>query len=192
MATQSPFSFLEGLLTRTQQRIQTGPQAPQWLVHEVQHRITLLLNHVMQQEPQAMLRLERQSGRVVRVQWRTFFMALRITPAGLFDLAEPMPSGAAADLRLEVTETSPLALARGILQSARQGEEPSGMRTSIRIEGDVQLAGDIQWLVDHVRWDIEEDLARIVGDTPAHAAASVARQATGALRRFVGQRKNTP
>jgi len=192
MATQSPFSFLDGLLTRTQQRIQTGPQPPQWLVHEVQQRLVLLLNHILMQEPQAMQRLERQSERVVRVQWRAFFMALRITPAGLFDLAEPMSPGTAVDLRLEVSETSPLALARGVLQSAMQGEEPSGMRASIRIEGDVQLAGDIQWLVDHVRWDIEEDVARIVGDAPAHAAASVARQAAAALRRFVGQRRTTP
>ena len=64
----------------------------------------------MMQEKEAMDRLARQSGRVARVQWRVFSMALRITPAGLFDLAPP---DAQPDLRLEVSETSPLALARG-------------------------------------------------------------------------------
>jgi hypothetical protein len=33
----------------------------------------------------------------------------------------------------------------------------------VRIDGDVQFAGDIQWLADNLRWDIEDDLARLVG-----------------------------
>jgi ubiquinone biosynthesis accessory factor UbiJ len=33
-----------------------------------------------------------------------------------------------------------------------------------------------------VRWDLEEDLARIVGDTQAHMLAGVARQFAEALR----------
>ena len=169
---QSPFSFLdkipEGLLA--------APKPPPWLVRGAQHRLTLLLNHVLMQEAEAMERLARQKGRVARVQWRDFFMALRITPAGLLELA---PQDAAPDLRLEVAETSPLALAKGAI---------SGARPAIRIEGDVQLAAEINWLADNVRWDVEEDLARLVGDAPAHAIASAARQAAGALRRFAGAR----
>ncbi|MEO6625830.1 MAG: hypothetical protein ABIN37_13525, partial [Burkholderiaceae bacterium] len=51
--------------------------------------------------------------------------------------------------------------------------------------GDVQLAAEVNWLVDHVRWDIEEDLARIVGDAPAHIVGMLARQFVQALRTFV-------
>src|SRR2546427_9066430 len=47
-------------------------------------------------------RLVRQKGRVARVQWRGYSMALQITPAGLFNVA---PEGAQPDLLLEVTET---------------------------------------------------------------------------------------
>ncbi|MFY3386866.1 ubiquinone biosynthesis accessory factor UbiJ [Paracidovorax sp. MALMAid1276] len=173
MATpQSPFSFLDGLF----ERVAAGPQPPQWLVHEVQHRGVLFLNHVLMQEPEAMARLVRQKGRVARVQWRVYSMALVITPAGLFNLA---PEGAVPDLRLEVTDTSPLSLA----QSALRGDKPA-----IRIEGDVQLAADINWLVDHVRWDVEEDLARVIGDVPAHTVAGIATRAAQALRQFVGAR----
>ena len=43
MATQSPFSFLEGLF----ERVAAGPQPPQWVVHEVQQRLVLFLNHVL-------------------------------------------------------------------------------------------------------------------------------------------------
>ncbi len=153
-----------------------GPQPPQWLVHEVQQRLVLFLNHVLMQEKEAMDRLVRQKGRVARVQWRVYSLALVITPAGLFNLA---PETAVPDLRLEVTETSPFTLAQGALR----GDKPA-----IRIEGDVQLAAEINWLVDHVRWDVEEDLARVIGDAPAHTVAQVAGRAAQALRQFVGSR----
>ena len=173
MATpQSPFSFLDGRF----ERVAAGPQPPQWLVHEVQQRMVLFLNHVLMQEKEATDRLVRQKGRVARVQWRVYSMALVITPAGLFNLAA---EGAVPDLQLHVTETSPLSLA----QVALRGDKPS-----IRIEGDVQLAAEINWLVDHVRWDVEEDLARVIGDAPAHTVAQIAGRAAQALRQFVGAR----
>ena len=151
MATQSPFSFLGGLV----ERVMAGPQAPEWLVSEMHQRLVLFLNHVLMQEKEARDRLVRQKGRIARVQWRQYSVALLVTPAGLFDLA---PAEAAPDLMLEVTETSPLSLA----QTALRGDKPS-----IRIEGDVQFAAEINWLVDNVKWDVEEDLARLIGDVPA-------------------------
>ncbi|MGP1682212.1 MAG: hypothetical protein ACTS8S_07795, partial [Giesbergeria sp.] len=98
MATQSPFPFLDGVY----ERIAQGPRPPQWLVGEAQQRLVLLLNHVLMQERAATQRLIPRSGHVVRVQWRQFFVALQVTPAGLFDLAE---QGATPDLHFEVTET---------------------------------------------------------------------------------------
>ena len=173
MATpQSPFSFLDGIF----ERVAAGPQPPQWLVHEAQQRLVLFLNHVLMQEKEATNRLVRQKGRVARVQWRSYSLALVITPAGLFNVA---PETATPDLRLEVTQTSPFSLAQGALR----GDKPA-----IRIEGDVQLAAEINWLVDHVRWDVEEDLARVIGDTPAHTVAQVAGRGAQALQQFVGSR----
>lgn len=173
MATpQSPFSFLDGFFAR----VAAGPQPPQWLVHEAQQRMVLFLNHVLMQEQEAMDRLVRQRGRIARVQWRAYSLALVITPAGLFNLA---PETATPDLRLEVSETSPLTLVQGALR----GDKPA-----VRIEGDVQLAAEINWLVDHVRWDLEEDVARVIGDVPAHTLGQVVRKAAQALRQFVGAR----
>jgi ubiquinone biosynthesis protein UbiJ len=57
----------------------------------------------------------------------------------------------------------------------------------VRIEGDVQLAAEVNWLVDHVRWDIEEDLARILGDAPAHALGQAARRVVDALRQLLAR-----
>lgn len=158
-------------------RLASGPQPPQWMVHEVQQRIVLLLNHVLMHEPEAMARLVRQRDRVVQAQWRHFWLALRITPAGLFNVAA---EGAVPDLRLEIAEPSPLDL----VERLARGEKPP-----VRIDGDVQFAAEINWLVDHVRWDLEEDLARLIGDAPAHALADAVRRAAQALRQFVGTRR---
>lgn len=177
MPTPSPFSFLNGLLERLPSApagLPRPPQPPQWLVRELQRRVVLLINHVLQQEPQAMERLRAHAGRMALVQWRVFTLALRATPAGLLELAD---AAAHADLRVECSEGSPLALARGALR---------GERPPIRVEGDVQLAADIQWLAEHLRWDLEEDLARFVGDVPAHTLASATRRVLDALRGFVG------
>ncbi|XAH22502.1 SCP2 sterol-binding domain-containing protein [Xylophilus sp. GW821-FHT01B05] len=174
MATpQSPFSFLDGFV----QRIGANLQPPSWLVDEVQHRAVLFLNHVLQQEPEAMARLARQKGRVALVQWRRFTLRLSFTPAGLLDRA---PDGAVPDLTLTVTDDSPFTLAQAALRS----EKPA-----VRIEGDVQLAAEINWLADNLRWDIEEDLARVIGDAPAHNVMRLVRQAGGALRQFVAKRR---
>jgi ubiquinone biosynthesis protein UbiJ len=173
MATpSSPFAFLDDLFNKVGERLQPPP----WAVHEVQHRVVLFLNHVLQQEPEARQRILRQQGRVVQFQWRFVTMALVATPAGLLDLA---PESAASDLTLTVTEESPFGLAKATL---------AGDKPPVRIEGDVQLAAEVNWLVDHVRWDVEDDLARVVGDVPAHAIGTGARRVAAALRKFAGDR----
>jgi ubiquinone biosynthesis protein UbiJ len=171
MATQSPFLLLEGFL---QNLPLPTIQPPVWAVDEAQRRIVLLLNHILSQEKEATSRLARQKGRVVHLQWRSFSLHLIATPAGLLDRA---PLEAAPDLVLAVTEESPLALAQAVLR----GDKPA-----VRIEGDVQLAAEVNWLADHVRWDLEEDLSRVIGDAPAYTLGQVARSMAKALHQFMG------
>ena len=134
--------------------------------------MVLTVNHVLQQEPEAQARLARQAGRVVEARWRSFVVRLAATPAGLLELAT---SAAPADLTLTMTDESPWTLA----QAALRGGKPP-----VQIIGDVQFAAEINWLVDHVRWDAEEDLSRLVGDAPAHAAMQAFRRVAAALRAF--------
>ena len=169
MATQSPFSLLEGFF----QSFQLPLSPPPWMVQESHRRIVLLLNHVLMQEPQAMERLARQRGRVVLVQWQQWTFKITMTPAGLLDLAEPQ---ATPDLTLVVTDTSPLAIAQAVMQ---------GAKPAVRVEWDVQLAAEVNWLVDHVRWDIEEDLSRVMGDAPAHGLVQAAKGLAQGLQQFV-------
>ena len=120
-------------------------------------------------------RLRRQQGKRLQLDWGRIEFVLTPTPAGLLALAD---ATAAPDLRLRAPETSPLALARTVLA----GEKPP-----VEIQGDVQFAAEIAWLADNLRWDFEEDLARLFGDAPAHRLADAARQLVLALRGFLAR-----
>jgi ubiquinone biosynthesis protein UbiJ len=158
------FPFLDGL------------QPPAWLVREVQRRVVLFVNHVLMQEGEAQTRLARQAGRVLLAQWRQFELRLVATPAGLLDLDDGTQS---PDLTITLAEASPF----GLAQAALRGEKPP-----VHIAGDVQFAAEVNWLVDNVRWDLEEDLSRVIGDVPAHALADAGRAIVGTLREFVARR----
>ena len=146
---------------------------PEWVVDEMQNRVVLFLNHVLMAEPQAQERLRRQKGKPVRLQWGEFNLTLAATAAGLLE----RPSGhAKPELSVTLTQVSPLDLARSVI---------AGDKPGVDIQGDVQLAAEVAWLVDNVRWDVEEDLSRLVGDAMAHTLVRVARSAAIAVRGFV-------
>jgi ubiquinone biosynthesis accessory factor UbiJ len=150
-------------------------QPPAWVVDESVNRLVLFLNHVLMSEPEAMARLTRQKGQRIELVWDRIQLQLTPTPAGLLERGH----FEGFDLRLTVVEASPVSLASALAR----GDKPK-----VRIEGDVQLAAEINWLIDHVRWDAEEDLARLMGDAAAHTLAQAARKAVEALRGFVAQR----
>ncbi len=167
MATQSPFSWAAQAVA--------GLQPPAWVVDETLNRLVLFLNHVLMGEPEATQRLSRQKGQRIELVWQKMQLQLQATPAGLFERGQ----FESFDLRLTVTEASPLDL----LSALARGEKPR-----VRIEGDVRLAAEVNWLIDNVRWDAEEDLARLIGDAPAHTLAQVGRQALVALKGFVASK----
>ena len=136
-------------------------------------RLTLLFNHVLASEPVATERLRPHSGRQLRLElenWPSLLPApprlvWRITPAGLLDWsgAEGSPAGvgpvaAAADLSLRLDTSNPAALlARGLL----------GQMPAVQVEGEAQLAGDINWLMQNLRWDVAADIDRLFGPAMA-------------------------
>ena len=166
MNTSSPFPFLDAALVS----IATRLQPPEWFQAECQQRLVLVLTHVLMQEKEAQSRLQRQQGRVVHVRWGKVCLELLITPAGLTDRASPARK---PDLSLFLEADSPWVMAQSLID---------GTRPAVRIEGDVQLAAELAWLSDNLRWDIEEDLARVLGDVPAHALADAGRRLLSGLR----------
>lgn len=163
----SPLNFLQSLLGSI--------RPPDWVVDELQNRLVLFLNHVLMQEPAAQDRLRRQKAKPVRIQWGDFHLTLAPTAAGLLERCAP---GAKPELSVTLTQTSPLELAQSVL---------AGQKPGVDIQGDVQLAAEVAWLVDNVRWDVEEDLSRLVGDATAHTIARFARSAATAIKSFVAR-----
>ena len=171
MNTPSPFSFLESLVDRF--------QPPAWMVEEGQQRLVLFLNHVLMQEKEAQDRLIRQKGKVVHVRWGLFSLDLQVTPAGLIDRALALvPS----DLTIAITADSPVI----VMQSVMTGKPPP-----VKIEGDVQFAAELGWLAENLRWDVEEDLSRVLGDIPAHALADMGRRIFDGLKQFLARAPGT-
>lgn len=172
MSTTSPLLFLESLATRF--------QPPAWLVQEGQQRVVLLVNHVVMQEKEAQDRLTRKKGNVIHIRWGVFAIDLRITPAGLFErVPQPADQAMKPDLLVSVAADSPVA----VVQSLLAGKSPP-----VKIEGDVQLAAELGWLAENLRWDVEEDLSRVLGDIPAHALADAGRKLMAGLKEFAAMR----
>ena len=168
MNTTSPFSFLQSFASSF--------QPPAWLVDEGQQKLVLFLNHILMQEKEAQQRLLRKKGSVIHVRWGVFGLDLLITPAGLLDRAAPSDK---PDLLLAVLAESPDVVVRSML---------AGKAPPVKIEGDVQLAAEIGWLADNLRWDVEEDLSRVVGDIPAHTLATGTRQVLAGVRQFLDRK----
>ncbi len=157
------------------QQLTSNFQPPEWVVDETLNRLVLFLNHVLASEPQATQRLARQKGQRIEIVWQAMKLQLQPTAAGLLERG----AFEGFDLRLTATQSSPV----DIVSALARGDKPK-----VHIEGDVQLAAEVNWLIDHVRWDAEEDLARLLGDAPAHTLAQFAAKAMQALRAFVAQR----
>jgi ubiquinone biosynthesis accessory factor UbiJ len=136
-------------------------------------RLTLVLNHVLGSEAVATERLRPHAGRLLAVElvdWPSLLpdpppLWWRITPAGLLEWGGLHPQGApgevlapAADLRLRLDASNPaLLFARSLA-----GEQPE-----VQIEGDARLAGEINWLIQNLRWDAAADLERLFGPVVA-------------------------
>ncbi len=172
MNTTSPFSFPESFKDFFASLASRFPP-PSWVVDEGQQRLVLFLNHVLMQEKEAQDRLARKKGAVIHIRWGVFLLQLIITPAGLLDRAPP---SATADLLVSVAADSPLA----VVQSVMASKAPP-----VKIEGDVQLAAELGWLAENLRWDVEEDLSRLFGDIPAHALGDIGRRLLTSLKQFL-------
>ena len=146
----------------------------------VMERVVLLVNHVIAAEPAAVEHLRPHSGRTMKIElsgWPTLLPAVgpftfRITPAGLVEwLADA--KAASADLLVAVDAANPaLALTRVV----------AGDRPRVVVSGDAAFASDVDWLIDNLRWDLQDDLARFVGQVPARQIAKVGGWFAGAMR----------
>lgn len=123
------------------------------------------INRLLRATPVAQDRLARFAGRTARFHVGPAGVAFTVQTTG-----EVLPAADNAASELEV-RLSPFLLPR---LAAR---DETAYR-DVEMTGDAEFAGEIAFLARNLRWDIEEDLSRVVGDAAAHRAASTARAAT--------------
>jgi ubiquinone biosynthesis accessory factor UbiJ len=170
------------------------------LATEAMERATLLVNHVLASEPAAAQRLGGHVGRCLSLQvngWPGWLpplprLVFRITPAALVEWCGPQAnaqpqeqSQAQPQAQSQTQATEPIDLQISVdasnpakaLMQALAGERPR-----VDVAGDAAFATDVNWLFDNLRWDIEDDLAQLVGPVPAHEMARLGRAVAGGLR----------
>jgi ubiquinone biosynthesis protein UbiJ len=126
------------------------------------------LNHVLRQQTWARDRLRTHCGRTVRMVVVAPLGAVsadaRIADDGTLELASiDSPS-----VTLSLTPTF-----SALLGAMRDGA--IGLTGHLKVEGDVMVAAAVGEIAQHLRWDIEEDLSKLVGDVVAHRMGGAAR-----------------
>jgi len=137
------------------------------LAPALMERLVLVVNHVLSAETAATRRLQAHQGRVIELQmqgWPSLLpapptLAFRITPAGRLEWIGGANTVVDADLLVRVDASNPLLL----MARAMAGDKPA-----VAIDGDAQLAGEVNWLLENLRWDVAADLDRLFGPTVAY------------------------
>lgn len=119
-----------------------------------QNLIVAALGHLLARESWARERLRPHSGAVVCIEGGPLLLALRIDEHGMLAACEP---GVEPDVTLTLPADAPLRLLL----------DRQSLFAGIRLAGSADIAEALAFVFRNLRWDAEEDLARVIGDIPA-------------------------
>ncbi len=133
-----------------------------------------VINHLLAADPQACDRLVGHAGKSLLLSAGTIELHWIIGNDGLLRDAATQDPRSQPDLH--------------VVLDAQALREAVASRSSLRLSGsrmtgDVELAQTLSWLLAHVRWDAEDDLARLIGDIPARRVAQTGQIAADRVRR---------
>ena len=134
------------------------------------------INHVLGSEPWASAALAKHAGKTILLQLPLGNLCFEITSAGLLNVLNQTDS---PSLTLEVSSKALGELA------ASSGSLREQTFKAVKLTGDAELAQLIGRLAGQLRWEYEEDLARLVGDAPAHFAVRQGKKFVSASRSAV-------
>ncbi len=131
------------------------------------------INHVLRSEPWACSELVKHSGKSILLQLPMGALCFEIKPDGLMGALKETNS---PSLTLEVSAQalSGLATSTGTLREQAF--------KAVKITGDADLAQLLGRLAGQLRWEYEEDLARLIGDAPANFAVRQGKKFVSASR----------
>jgi ubiquinone biosynthesis protein UbiJ len=113
------------------------------------------VNHLLAQASWARQKLQPFAGQCAHLNLPPFSALFSITADGF--IAAP-PAEATAAVTLDLPASAPLL--------ALQGK--AAVMRAAQITGSAEFAQELGYVMQHLRWDIEEDLSRVVGDIAAH------------------------
>jgi ubiquinone biosynthesis protein UbiJ len=120
------------------------------------------LNRLLRSNPWALERLRPYAGRTVLFTSPPVTVRFSVSETG-----ELAPADAESQPDLTILATP------GLLLRIAAGDPAAS--SNVRVDGDVQLAGALDYVRRNLRWDYEESLSRIVGDVAAQRIAAGAR-----------------
>jgi ubiquinone biosynthesis accessory factor UbiJ len=135
-----------------------------------------LLNRNLPRSPRALELCEALKGRTVQIDARPLGWTLVIEALGTSVRLSKSAGDRAPDVSISGSLMSLALLA---------GPEPEEVirRGDVRISGDAEIAQKFRELAMLLKPDVEEELSRLIGDTPAHQALRFAKMAAGFGRR---------
>lgn len=124
-------------------------------MHPLPAPLLAAVNHLLDQAEWAREKLRPFAGHAARVELPPFDAAFLV--AGDGRLATPMED-ALPEVTISLPATTPLL--------ALQGKD--AVMRAARIEGSAEFAQALGFVIRNLRWDAEEDLAKLFGDIAAH------------------------
>lgn len=138
------------------------------------------LNHVLRQQTWARDRLRAHAGRTIRM--------VVDSPIGRVSADSRISDEGTLEATVVDSPTVTLSVkpsVNALFAALRDG--PKGLSGHLKVEGDVMVAAAVGEIAQHLRWDIEEDLSRLLGDPLAHRLGESARS-SARQSRALGER----
>jgi ubiquinone biosynthesis protein UbiJ len=126
------------------------------------------INHLLSGEDWARARLAPHAGKTVTLTIGGVDFRFVVLDTGM--LAEPAAAVEGGSAAEPASATLTITMSAGSLLAAARREE--GALKNVEVRGDADLAQAVMFLVANLRWDVEEDLARLIGDIAAHRMVS--------------------
>ena len=130
------------------------------------------INHLLRREAWAREHLLPFAGRTARLSVPPASMILAVKASGEVAAAESLEP----DVTVTVNAASLLDLLR----------DPQSAASKAEVAGDAEFAKAIAYVFTHLRWDVEEDLSKVVGDVAAHRITRFGREAAQVPGRIIG------
>lgn len=127
------------------------------------------VNHLLTAEPWARHALQAHAGKTACIDAGIVDLHLAVGADGLL---EPAPKGRQPDVTLRVKPADLPAIA----------QQPTHAFSRVTVQGDAGFAAALSQLAESLRWEAEEDLARLVGDVAAMRIVGGARAAAASVR----------